>query len=100
MQGCFVHCRKMSGGHHPGRQNNQAEEARLLLKPGCLLSPVVRLVTALNKIEILEVQLFHEDLNLLFKAMMQGETSVTSLSSLWGHLYLSELDPESFFWRV
>ena len=73
---------------------------RLLLKPGCLLSPAVRLATALNKIEILEVQLFHEDLNLLFKAMMQGETSVTSLSSLWGHLYLSELDPESFFWRV
>ena len=70
---------------------------RLLLKPGCLLSPAVRLATALNKIEILEVQLFHEDLNLLFKAMMQGETSVTSLSSLWGHLYLSELDPESFF---
>ena len=57
----------------------------------------LRLVTALNKIEILEVDLNGEaDVNLLFKTMMQEKTSVTSLSLLRS-LVLSELEPEYLF---
>ena len=56
----------------------------------------VRLVTALNKIEILEVQLREEDASLLFKVMMHYEGSVTSLSLL-GNLSLSRLEPEPLF---
>ena len=40
------------------------------------------LVTALNKIEVLEVYLYKDEANMLLKMMMQDETSVTSLSLL------------------
>ena len=57
----------------------------------------LRLATALNKMQILMVKLWREeDVNLLFKTMVQSETSVTSLSLL-GNLVLSELEPEYLF---
>ena len=57
----------------------------------------LRLVTALNNIRILKLNLYKEDdVNLLFKTMMQKKTSVTSLSLL-GNLVLSELEPEYLF---
>ena len=56
----------------------------------------VRLVTALDKIETLEVQLCKGEVNLLLEAMMDEETSVKSLSLL-GKLLLSDLEPEYLY---
>ena len=55
-----------------------------------------RFATALNKIETLEVSLCTDEVNLLLKAMMEEDTSVSSLSLL-GNLDLSQLDPEHLF---
>ena len=54
------------------------------------------LVSALNKIIVLEVNLYKDEANMLFKMMMQDETSVTSLSLL-SHHYLPELEPLYLF---
>ena len=56
----------------------------------------VRFVTALNKIEILEVALESHHCNLLFKAMMREDSCVKSLSLL-SNLALSECEPEYLF---
>ena len=56
-----------------------------------------RLFTALNKIQILELDSYTEpDVNMLFKKMTQEDTSVTSLS-LFHNLVLSELEPDYLF---
>ena len=62
------------------------------------IDPVVspRLATALNKVEVLDVELLAPEVNLLLKAMMENETSVTSLS-LSGQLVLSHLEPDYLF---
>ena len=56
----------------------------------------VRFATALNKIETLEVKLSIDIVNLLLKAMMEEDTSVSSLSLL-GNQDLSQLEPEHLF---
>ena len=56
----------------------------------------VRLVTALDKIETLEVQLCKGEVNLLLEAMMDEETSVKTLPLL-GKLLLSDLEPEYLY---
>ena len=55
-----------------------------------------RFATALNKIETLEVNLYTDEVNLLLKAMMEEDTSVSSLSLL-GNQDLSQLEPEHLF---
>ena len=56
-----------------------------------------RLFTALNKVQILEVDSYTEaDVNMLFKKMTQEDTSVTTLS-LFHNLVLSELEPDYLF---
>ena len=69
---------------------------RLFLKCGRHGVDPALLVTALNKVEILEVSLFKDEANMLFKLMMQDETSVMSLSLLAFH-HLSELEPRYLF---
>ena len=59
----------------------------------------VRLVTAINKIQVLKLCLggiVEEQANLLFKKMMEEGTSITSLS-LRGCYTLSQLQPKYFF---
>ena len=59
----------------------------------------VRLVTAINKIQVLKLGLggiVEEQANLLFKKMMEEGTSITSLS-LRGYHALSQLQPKYFF---
>ena len=69
---------------------------KLVLTETILESPDhTSLVTALNKIEVLEVRLTEEQANLLFE-MMEAGTAIKSLSLL-NHLKLSELKPRYLF---
>ena len=69
---------------------------RLVLTETILESPDhTSLVTALNKIEVVEVRLTEEQANLLFE-MMEAGTAIKSLSLL-NHLKLSELKPRYLF---
>ena len=56
----------------------------------------VRRVNALNRVAILDVCLCEEEANLLFKKIVEEETSVISLS-LRGCLRLSQLEPDCLF---
>ena len=53
----------------------------------------VRRVTTLNRVAILDVCLYEEEANLLFKKIVEEETSVISLC-LRGCLRLSQLEPD------
>ena len=56
----------------------------------------VRRVNALNRVAILDACLCEEEANLLFKKIVEEETSVISLS-LRGCLRLSQLEPDFLF---
>ena len=70
---------------------NRPNKLKKLVLIGRMGVDPVLLLTALNKIEILEVSLSKDEVNKLFK-MMQDGTSVTSLSLLKTYT-LSELEP-------
>ena len=70
---------------------NRPNKLKKLVLIGRMGVDPVLLLTALNKIEILEVNLSKDEANKLFK-MMQDGTSVTSLSLLKTYT-LSELEP-------